>query len=39
MAQVLGLADNNVKEAILNMIKDLKGNITSINEKIGNLGR
>lgn len=38
MAQVLDFADKNAKAAILNMIKDLKKNMTLI-EEIGNLSR
>lgn len=38
-AQVLNLANTNIKEAIQNTIKDLQENMTSVSEEIGNLGR
>lgn len=38
ITQVLDLADKNAKVPILDMIKDLKENMTLMSEEIGNLG-
>lgn len=37
MAQMLNLADKNARATILNIIKELKKNMTLISEEIGNL--
>ena len=37
MAQMLNLADKNSRATILNIIKELKKNMTLISEEIGNL--
>lgn len=39
MAQMLDLANKNIRKAIFNMIKDLQEKMTSVSEEIGNHGR